>query len=137
MKPEETGGTNIKVERVEHWVTLLLRVGVMASIVVIALGMLLCALHHPKLLYSPDELGRLFAPGGAYPKAFSQLAHGLAAFQGQAVMTCGLLILLLLPAMRVALAGLVFLYQRDRIFVVITCGVLLLLALSLVLGAAG
>lgn len=133
------GGANVhdRVLRIERLVNVVLRVGVLASLAVIVAGMLLIALHHPKLLVSHYELSRLVVPGAAFPHTLAEVAQGIAALQGTAVVTAGLLLLLLLPVMRVALTGLIFIHQKDWIFVFITAAVLALLLLSLVLGRAG
>lgn len=135
----EMDGSNVRdrVLRVERGVNVVLRVGVVMSLAVIVAGMLLSALHHPKLILSHNELARLVVPGAAFPHTISEVARGIAALQGTAVMMAGLLLLLLLPVVRVALTGLIFVYQKDWVFVVITLGVLALLLLSLVLGKAG
>jgi uncharacterized membrane protein len=49
----------------------------------------------------------------------------------------GLLLLIATPVMRVAFSVLVFVYQHDRVFVVITSIVLTLLLVSFVLGRGG
>ena len=137
MTDKGSGSIRDRVVRVEHGVTTVLRVGVALSLAVIAAGLLLSALHHPRLLLSREELVRLVEPGAAFPHTLHDVVRGVAGLHGQAVTTAGIIILLLLPPLRVALVGLTFVFQRDRIYVLVTLGVLGLLFLSLLLGQAG
>lgn len=137
MSAMEDANIHDRVLQVERAVTVILRIGVIVSLAVIVAGMLLTALHHPEIFFSHDELKRLVSPGAAFPHTLSDVKQGIAALQGRAVTTAGLLLLLLLPVARVALTGLIFVFQKDRVFALITVVVLLLLVLSLVLGKAG
>ena len=62
---------------------------------------------------------------------------GLMAFSGESIAVLGLLLLVATPVLRVAISIFAFLYQKDRVFVVITSVVLMLLLLSFMLGKAG
>jgi uncharacterized membrane protein len=123
-----------KVHQVEMVLSTLLRSGVVLSLTIIVLGTLLSFAHHPDYTSSTGELRRLTRPGAVFPIAISQVVSGLGRFEGRAVVVLGLLLLIATPVMRVAVSVLIFVHQRDWIFVVITSVVLVLLILSFFLG---
>lgn len=69
--------------------------------------------------------------------SFSQLAHQAASGNPHAIMTFGLVVLTLVPLGRVAFTFLLFLKERDMVFVVATGYVLSGLILGVVLGRIG
>jgi uncharacterized membrane protein len=125
-----------KSRQVEVLISTLLRVGVIASLLVVVGGMILSFVHHPDYLSSNVELARLTRPGAAFPHSPGSVLAELKQFRGRAVVVLGLLLLIATPVMRVAVSVMAFVYERDRIFVVITSIVLTLLLLSFALGKA-
>ena len=123
-----------RVRRVELLISGLLRTGVAVSLALIIFGTVLTFLHHPSYLDSATELQRLASPRAALPHTLNAVQGGLLAGRGQAFVSLGLLLLIATPILRVAVSILAFLYQRDRVFVLITTTVLILLLLSFVLG---
>jgi uncharacterized membrane protein len=126
-----------RVRRVEIAISNLLRGGVILSLVLVVAGTVMSFLHHPGYVTSTTELERLTRPGAAFPHTLADVAAGLRAMHGQAVVMVGLLVLVATPVMRVAVSILAFLYQHDRIYAAITTVVLCLLLLSFALGKAG
>jgi uncharacterized membrane protein len=126
-----------RVRAAELLISRLLRTGVMASLVLIIGGVLLSFLHHPDYVSSPSELQRLTRPGAAFPHTLRDVLIGLREWQGRAVTTVGLLLLIATPVIRVAVSILMFAHERDWLFVAITSVVLLLLLTSFLLGKAG
>ncbi len=96
--------------------------GVILSATVILIGILLEAFQPNK--FAPQKLQ-------SFPQTFSQVGAGLLVFRPQAVITLGLLLLIATPVVRVAVSILVFLFEHDRRFVVITLLVLLILLFSI------
>ena len=123
-----------RVEKVETIISYTLRAGVIISILVVVAGTIISFVHHTDYLTSTDQLKRLTRPGAAFPHTLAELAAGLAAFRGQAIVGTGLLLLIATPVARVAISIVAFLFQRDRTFVIITSTVLTLLLLSFFLG---
>jgi uncharacterized membrane protein len=119
---------------VELLISWLLRVGVVTSLSLLVLGLLLMFIHHPSYLFSVMDLQRLTSPGAAFPHTLPEVVNGLLAGRGQAVVAVGLLMLIVTPIMRVAVSIVAFALQRDRAFVLITSGVLIILIISFVLG---
>lgn len=132
----DAGEPDATVRRVELAISNVLRGGVIVSLVLIVLGTCVTFARHPGYFSQRTELKQLITPGSVFPHDLRNLAQDLAAFQGKAIVTLGLLVLIATPIMRVAISILAFIYQRDRIYTAITATVLGLLILSLVLGAA-
>lgn len=126
-----------QLERVERVISVLLRVGVVVSLLVVVAGTVVSFVHHPAYLYSATDLGYLTKPGGAVPRTLGDVAAGVRAGRGQAIVVAGLLLLVATPVLRVAVAVVAFLIQKDRVFALITAVVLALLLLSFFLGRAG
>jgi uncharacterized membrane protein len=120
----------------ERLISRVLRVGVGTSLLLIAVGSLL-SFFEGDYSRGPAEVARLTGPGGAFPRTLSWFTHGLAHFDGQAVIVAGLLFLILTPIVRVAVSLVAFARERDRIYTAITAVVLLLLLVSFALGKAG
>jgi len=125
-----------RMRRAELLISTVLRSGVLTSLTVILVGTLLTFLHHPEYVSSRQELARLTQGGAGFPHTLRDVVAGLAALRGQAVVVLGLLILIATPVVRVAVTVLVFLEERDRIYVAITATVLIFLLLSFFLGGA-
>lgn len=123
-----------KMRRVELLISVLLRTGVIISLVLILVGVALAYLHHPAFSSSPMEKVRLTSPGAVFPRTVPQVVEGMRQLRGRAFIVAGLLVLIATPVMRVAVSIVGFAYQRDRIFVAITSTVLFLLLLSFVVG---
>lgn len=99
--------------------------GVLLSTAVIMLGLFLAVL-------SPG--GFSLEKAFLFPQTLSQIRVGLLAWQPQAVIMLGLLLLIATPVVRVATSMVAFALERDRKYVIITFIVLTILLLSLFLG---
>jgi uncharacterized membrane protein len=121
---------------VELLISTLLRSGVIISLVLVVVGTALSFTHHPEYVSSAAELQNLTQPGAAFPRTFSAVVTGVRDLRGRAIVMLGLLFLIATPVLRVAVSVFAFIYQGDRMFVLITLTVLSLLLLSFVLGTA-
>lgn len=121
----------------ERAISQILRIGVTSSLVAITAGTLLSFVRAGGYGREPADVARLIGPAGAFPRSAAWIVGGLLRLDGGAVIVTGLLLLILTPALRVAVSIVSFAKERDRAFVVITSAVLGLLLLSLVLGRAG
>jgi uncharacterized membrane protein len=121
---------------IELVISRLLRIGVITSLAVVLLGTVLTFVHHPEYTRSAGELPRLITPDAAFPHSPGQVLAGLREFQGRSLVILGLLLLILTPVLRVAVSIFLFVYERDRVFVLITSVVLAMLLLSFVVGRA-
>lgn len=70
------------------------------------------------------------------PRSASQLGAGIAALQAEAIIALGLLLLIALPIVRVALTVLLFLFERDYVYLAITFFVLTVLLSGVFFGKA-
>lgn len=122
----------VPVETLIGWV---LRTGVTLSIAVILVGLVLMFVHHPEYLTSKDALTQLIDARRQNLDSRAGVWGGMLHQRGQAVVMFGLLLLIATPVMRVAASILIFLRERDRLYVAITTVVLLLLLTSFYLGA--
>ncbi len=123
-----------RVSRTENLISLVLRIGVLSSVLCVLAGTVISFVHHPEYLSSPIALHHLTESGAAFPRTLRDVFLGVRDMRGQAIVVVGLLLLILTPVMRVAVSIFLFHHQRDRIFTLITTIVLCLLLASFVLG---
>jgi uncharacterized membrane protein len=143
QQPEEAQAANQADRMTELVISWLLRIGVWTSVAVIALGMAMLLVSDGGALLQrhPGGLEGLLNDGlQGEPKGLSSYGGVLTAVRhGQAfgVIMLGLLILLATPVLRVAVSIIAFLIERDRLYALITTGVLALLITGVLLGKAG
>jgi uncharacterized membrane protein len=113
--------------RLETIIGQLLRAGVLlAATTVLAGGVLYLAGHHA------DHVSyHTFAAGAPGTGTLSGIARSAAHGDSTAIIEIGLLLLILTPIARVAVALVGFLLERDRLYAVVSLIVLLILAFSL------
>lgn len=116
--------------RVEIFIGNLLRTGVVTAASLVILGGIIHLFHRGMVLPNykvfqaePEELRHV---RGIIKYVFS--------FHGRGLIQLGLLVLIATPIARVVLSVLVFLRQRDKIYVIVTCIVLAVLCYSLFAG---
>ncbi len=134
-QPLDPALTDSRVRKVELTISSLLRAGVIASLVLVVVGIVVMFLQQPGGLTTSDQLALLTSPHASFPHSIADVLRDLGAGRGQAIIALGLLTLIATPVLRVAVSIVAFIVQRDRIFTVITTAVLVLLLLSFVLGA--
>lgn len=133
-EPEFPPNESEVMRRVELLVSRVLLGGVLASMATVLLGLTLMFVHHPQYLSSADDLKRLTAPSAAFPHTLGDVARGIAAGQGRAVVALGLVLLIATPIMRVAISLVGFTLENDRVYAAVSAVVLTLLAISFLLG---
>ncbi len=113
--------------KLEFVVSRLLQVGVLVSAAIVAIGAFVYLLKYggqPAQYHffrgEPDEL-----------KSVTEIVKGALHLRGKALIQMGLLLLIATPVARVAFSVAAFAEQRDRLYVVVTSIVLLLLIYSL------
>lgn len=126
-----------KVRQTELAISVLLRVGVVVSILIIITGTVITFINHPDYLTSSAAFDTVTGTGATFPTSPAAIAHGLLDLQGRAIVMIGLYLLILTPVMRVGVSIIAFAHERDRAFVVITAFVFLMLVGSLALGKGG
>ena len=122
----------------EHWVDVaistVLRVGVVLSVAIIALGLVMTFLHHPEYATSHTLLGNLTAPGAQYPNTLFGVFRGTREGHGLSIVMLGLLLLIATPLARVALSIGIFIIEHDRLYTAITAAVLIILLIGFAVG---
>jgi uncharacterized membrane protein len=127
------------IETVISWI---LRIGVTASAVLIAAGVLL--LFFTSSTGYGGALGNLNGlvrygqnAGDRFPTTPGDVFSGLVGLRPYALIAFGLLLLIATPVVRVAASVVFFWLERDMAYVFITFLVLLILIISFLLGKAG
>jgi uncharacterized membrane protein len=129
LSPEEVAVMAEKVRKVEVVISLVLRVGVTVSVLVIAAGLGLMFAHHGDYLpirghFSYRQLTSRSTP---FPHSFSALGRSIAKGQGRGIIVLGVLILILTPVLRVAVGVVSFVYEKDPPMTLVTLYVLAVL----------
>jgi uncharacterized membrane protein len=112
---------------VEQFIGNLLRVGVLVSATVTAIGGTVLLLQHG--LSHADY--RVFSSEPAQLRSVQGILVGAAHLQSHALVQLGVLLLIATPIVRVALSLVAFALQRDRLYVAVTAVVLAVLLFSL------
>ncbi|HEX4038518.1 MAG TPA: DUF1634 domain-containing protein [Acidobacteriaceae bacterium] len=123
--PHATAWTD---HRVETWVGIMLRTGVLLAAAIVLIGGVLY-LVHAHAAPRPD-----YTHFHAEPPAYTTLSgvfHGVAAFDPRAIIMLGLLVLIATPVARVGMCVVGFFFERDRLYVLVSIIVLLILLYSL------
>jgi uncharacterized membrane protein len=131
--------TAFSTEVIISWI---LRVGVSASALLIALGVvLLFVTRETGYAGSLNDAASLVQYTGnrasLFPTAPGDVLAGLVQFKPYAFIALGLLLLIATPVIRVAASVVIFLLERDYAYVLITLFVLVVLVISFLLGKAG
>ncbi|SHJ97522.1 Uncharacterized membrane protein [Anaerocolumna jejuensis DSM 15929] len=111
------------IEDVEIIISKSLKIGVLASAIVILIGFLMFLIT-----------GRSGYAGSAYPTALAEIFKGLVLLKPYAIILTGLFILILTPVFRVGVSVIVFLKEKDYLYVGITILVFVILIISFLLG---
>jgi len=130
-----------KVFPTEEIISWILRVGVLASAVLIALGVvLLFVTGTTGYNGSFNDLAGLVNynqnRSAAFPTTPGDVLAGVVQFKAYALIALGLLLLIATPVLRVAASVVIFLLERDYAYVLITLIVLTILIVSFLLGKA-
>jgi len=116
----------------EIWISYVLRIGVLTAGAVILIGLVLYLVNGPDA-GRPTTLDQLTVDGGQpIEVSWHSIVEGLGNFEATSIILLGLLILILTPLTRVAMTFVLFVLQRDRIFVAITGIVLVILILGFI-----
>lgn len=135
LSPAEAALMEEKVRKVEVAISLVLRVGVVLSVLVIAVGLGLMFAHHSAYLPLRGDFSykALTSRGTPFPHSIASLGHSLAKGDGRGVVVVGVLILILTPVLRVAVGVVSFLYEKDLPMALVTLYVLAVLVGSFLL----
>ena len=124
-RPDDTPRRQADPERLRLAVSRVLMAGVVASAVLLLIGLATAALvgWTGSLIGAPPPTAPVYTLSG--------LLAGLAALQPVAIAQLGLFVLVLTPIVRVVASLVLFAEERDRAYVLISLGVLTILLASL------
>lgn len=118
-----------KVRKVELVISLVLRIGVIVSVAVVAVGLGLMFAHHAA--YAPIQghfsYKHLTSKSTQFPHSFASLGHSISQGEGRGIVVLGVLLLILTPILRVAVGVLSFVYEKDPPMTIVTLYVLVVL----------
>jgi uncharacterized membrane protein len=115
-------------QRIETWVSVMLRTGVMlAATVVLAGGILYLAQNR-----GPRPNYHQFHGEPAQLLSVSGIAHGVATGDARSIIMLGLLLLIATPVARVGMCIAGFAFERDRLYVLVSSVVMAILLYSLI-----
>lgn len=130
-----------QILQTELTIARLLRWGVMLSFAIVAIGIggVLITGQTGYHAVRLNDLNSLVQYNAApdFPNSPGEVFHGLLALKPYAIIALGLLVLISIPVLRVAVSVVAFARERDWLYVAITGFVLVVLAVSFVLGQAG
>jgi uncharacterized membrane protein len=137
LGPEEAAAMEEKVRKVELAISLVLRIGVVVSVLVIAVGLGLMFAHHSEYVsvFGHFSYQRLTSKTTSFPHSFGALGRAIASGEGRGIVVLGVLILILTPVLRVAVGVLSFVYEKDPPMTIVTLYVLAVLVGSFFLAA--
>jgi uncharacterized membrane protein len=136
MIPRDIAAAAEEEDRIlRTWTPLILRAILIASAIIMVVGVAQAIALAPDFYlrrFHAIQHGQLHVREG-----FAQLIEGMHQGDPHAVMTIGLYVLTLVPLARVAFTFVLFLKERDFVFVVATAYVLAGLVLGVMLGRVG
>jgi uncharacterized membrane protein len=127
---EQPPGHGWSEQRVDAAIGALLRGGVLLAAAVVAAGAVLYLTRHG----SDPTHYRVFRGEPSDLRDLGLVLEGVRSFAGRATMQLGLLLLIATPIARVALSVVLFIRERDWLYVGVTVLVLALLTYSLLAG---
>jgi uncharacterized membrane protein len=125
--PQTTPARGWTDQRIENMVGNLLRIGVSLSALVVVFGAVIYLARHGR---SPADY-RVFRGEPTALKSLSGILHSAFTFHGQGIIQLGLVLLIATPVARVALAIWGFAAEEDRMYMIFTGIVLVVLLYSL------
>jgi uncharacterized membrane protein len=117
------GKENSKIEEMEIIISNFLRIGVVLSAIIVLIGLSMYLIS-----------GNSGYNGSYFPTTISEIFSGFIVFKPYAIILVGLIILILTPVFRVGVSILVFIKEKDFLYVKITSLVFIILIISFVLG---
>ncbi|GKU26668.1 DUF1634 domain-containing protein [Clostridium folliculivorans] len=115
-----------KIAAVEITISKMLRIGVVLSATVIIIGLIMFLIT-----------GKSGYCGNTYPTTVGEIFSGLLQFKSYGIIMTGLLLLIVTPIFRVGVSIIVFMKEKDYMYVKITATVFIILILSFAMGKVG
>jgi uncharacterized membrane protein len=134
-----TNAEKLAEEKIELVVARVLRVGVVLSLSVVLIGLVLAFIQDASSVSrgASSIAQHVIGPGFHFPHTFGGVYFGVLHGRGLAIIELGLVLLLITPIARVAIAALLFAVHHDRALATISTVVLVFLMISIILGRSG
>jgi len=135
LTPAETAAMEEKIRKIEIAISLVLRIGVTVSVVVISAGLGLMFAHHGDYTSFNGRFSykALTSRSSSFPHSLGSVIHSIARGDGKGVVVLGIFLLILTPILRVAVGVLSFMYEKDLPMTIVTLYVLAVLVGSFLL----
>ncbi len=129
LSADEVAAMEVKIRKIEFAISLVLRVGVILSVSVIAVGLAVMFYHHGDYtsITGHTSYRSLTSLSTPFPHSLGQLRTSLAHGDGRGIVVLGVFLLILTPILRVAVGVVSFLYEKDVPMALITLFVLVVL----------
>ncbi|GHT17695.1 membrane protein [Bacteroidia bacterium] len=115
-----------------------LRVGVVISVVITLTGGFLYLFQHQGLANTykaiPQDSNTSFEGAAVYLREFSTIVPRIFQFDGAAIIQLGVIVLIATPILRVILSLITFLMGKDKLYVLITAIVLIVILSNMFFG---
>ncbi|MDA8358753.1 MAG: DUF1634 domain-containing protein [Actinomycetota bacterium] len=138
MTPAEAEAMEEKIRKVEIAISLVLRIGVTLSVLVIAVGLGIMFAHHGDYTSITGKFSykKLTTSSTPFPHSVHGLVRSIEHGDGRGIVVLGIFLLILTPVLRVAVGVLSFIYERDLPMTLVTLFVLAVLIGSFFLAGA-
>lgn len=128
--------------RIELVIAQLLRLGVLLSFVIVAIGIGAVIVtnqtgYQQVRLDDVNGIVQYHAGRPDFPNSWGDVLSGVLALKPYAIISLGLLVLIAIPVLRVVVSVIAFAWERDWLYAGITSFVFLMLILSFAIGEVG
>lgn len=111
----------------------ILKIGTTISIGLIVLGMTLLFIKGDSLGYTIDTLVNPYTPVNTGILDYSMVYRGLIMLEGLSIILLGLIVMVATPILRITLGILVFIFEKDGVYVLVATITLILILLAIFL----
>lgn len=123
-QPQQPAATKQEMAHIETMIGRILQIGVVIAAVIMAIGLILFLVNGGNSGYAAN----------AHPTTIHAILVGTAQLKPYAIMMVGMFCLILTPVLRVIVSIYAFYKEKDRLYVIITTLVLLILCISFIIG---
>ena len=124
--------SNFKDKDMQVIIGWVLRLGVIISMLIVVFGGAIYLYRHGNDIANYSVFNGV--PDFVHP---SNIIDGILAHRGRAVIQAGIILLIATPVLRVIFSAIGFMLEKDRLYMVISLVVLLIITISMISGHAG
>ena len=129
LDPAEQAVMENKIRKMEIAISLVLRLGVIVSVIVVTVGLGVMFYHHSGYasLNAHVSYKTLTSRSTRFPHSLKEMKYSLAHGDGRGIVVGGVFLLILTPILRVVVGAFSFLYEKDIPMALVTFFVLAVL----------